>query len=279
MKEISTKRIVSRKGRDMSLFWQEYKMNVKSMVIWALCVGGICVGCLLLYGSLEDSVSEMADVFANMGAFSEALGMDKVNIGTLEGYYAVEISILFSLGGAVYSAMLGAGLVAKEEEGKTYEFLNALPLSRGKILAEKFGAFVGLSFTFHGICVCLVLLGFAWMGSMPHMESFAKYHGAAFFMCLEIGTVCFLLSVICRKRPISAAVGIAMFLYMMDICSKVVPALDKLKYFTPFSYSNAADIFSGGNTDVWLREIGVGAAVFGIALCASFVVYQKKDLM
>ena len=105
------------------------------------------------------------------------------------------------------------------------------------------------------------------------MKSFAEYHGAAFFMCLEIGTVCFLLSVICRKRPISAAVGIAMFLYMMDICSKVVPALDQ------FSYSNAADIFSGGNTDVWFREIGVGAVVFVIALCASFVVYQKKDLM
>ena len=273
------KRIVSGKGQGMSLFWQECKMNFKSMLVWALCVGGICVGCLLLYDSLEDSVSEMAGMFANMGAFSEALGMNKVNIGTLEGYYAIEISILFSLGGAVYCAMLGAGLVAKEEEGKTYEFLNALPLSRGKILAQKFGAFVGLSTAFHAICICMIMSGFAWMGSMPHMESFVKYHGATFLMCVEIGTVCFLLSVICRKKPVSAAVGIAMFLYMMDICCRVVPALDTLKYFTPFSYSNAADIFSCGNTDVWPYEIGVGAAVLGIALCASFVVYQKKDLM
>ena len=112
----------------MNLFWQECKMNFKTMLVWALCVGGMCLGCLLLYDSLGESVEEMSDMFANLGAFSEALGMDRMGIGTLEGYYAVEISILLNLGGALYGAMLGAGMTAKEEEGKTYEFLNVMPL-------------------------------------------------------------------------------------------------------------------------------------------------------
>ncbi len=254
-------------------------MNFKTMLVWALCVGGVCLGCLLLYDSLGESVEGMSDIFANMGAFSEALGMDRVSIGTLEGYYAVEISMLLSLGGALYGAMLGAGLVAKEEEGKTYEFLNAMPLGRARILAQKYGAFVALLAVFHGICICLILFGFAWMGSMPAMGNFATYHGAACLMCIEIGTICFLLSVLCRKRPVGAAVGIAVMLYMMDLMCRVVPALDKVKYLTPFCYSNAADIFSGGEKSEWLWGIGLGAVVLGAALGMSFVIYKRKDLM
>lgn len=263
----------------MSLFWQECKMNFKTMLVWALCVGGMCLGCLLLYDSLGESVEEMSDMFANLGAFSEALGMDRMGIGTLEGYYAVEISILLNLGGALYGAMLGAGMTAKEEEGKTYEFLNVMPLGRGRILAEKYAAFAVLLAVFHGICICLILCGFAWMGSMPDMRNFAEYHGAAYFMCCEIGTICFLLSVLCRKRPTGAAVGIAVIFYMMDIMCRVVPALDKIKYLTPFYYSNAADIFSGGGRSEGLPGAGAGAVVLGLTLGVSFVIYKKKDLM
>jgi len=272
---------VSEKGRSgiMVLFLQECKMNMKTMLVWAFCVGGLCLGCLLLYDSLGDSVGEMSDLFADMGAFSEALGMDRVNIGTLEGYYAVEISMLLSLGGAMYSAMLGAGLVAKEEEGKTYEFLNIHPLGRGRILCEKYGVLAAMLLVFHGICTCLILAGFAWMGGMPDRGSFVRYHGAAFFMCLEIGTVCFLCSVICRKRPVGAAVGIAVLAYMLDLVCRVVPALGKVKYLTPFYYCNAADIFSGGEESAWLCGIGIGAAILAAAFGTAYGVYRRKDLM
>jgi len=253
-------------------------MNGKILLVWALCVGGLCFGCLLLYDSLGESVGEMAELFADLGAFSQALGMDRVNIGTLEGYYAVEIAILFSLGGVMYAAMLGAGLVAKEEEGKTYEFLNALPLGRGRILGGKYGAFVALLAGFHMICICLILAGFWWMGSMPDMGSFVRYHSAAFFLCLETGTVCFLFSVLCRKKPMGAAVGLALLLYMLDLMARVVPSLEKVGQITPFSYSNAADIFSGATGEEWKYALGIGIAVLGVSLCTAFIVYRKKDL-
>lgn len=254
-------------------------MNVRTMLVWAVCVGGMCLGCLLLYDSLGDSVGEVADMFAEMGAFSEALGMDRVNIGTLEGYYAVEISILLSLGSAMYSAMLGAGLVAKEEEGKTFEFLNVFPLGRGRILGEKYAAFVAMVAALHGVCICLILSGFAWMGNMPDMGKFVGYQATAFLMCLEVGTICFLLSVLCRKKPMGVAVGIGMLLYTLDICCRVVPALDKVKFLTPFYYSNAADIFSGEMEKARWYGIGTGLAVLGVSLALSFAVYRRKDLM
>lgn len=260
----------------MHLLWQECKMNFKTLLIWSLCVGGLCLGCICLYDSVGDSVSEMSDMFADMGAFSEALGMDKVSIGTLEGYYAVEISTLLSLGGAMFAAMLGAGLVAKEEEGKTCEFLNALPLGRARIIGEKYAAIAALLAAFHVICMGLILAGFAWMGASPDMGNFARYHALAFFMCLEIGTVCFLLSALQRKKPVGAAIGFAVLLYMLDLLCRVVPALGKIKYVTPFYYSNAADIFAG--SEIPVAACGIGGAVTVMSLCLTVWVYGKKDL-
>lgn len=260
----------------MNLLRQECKMNLKTLFIWALSVGGLCLGCLLLYDSVEDSIAGMSDAFAGMGAFSEALGMDKIGIGTLEGYYAVEISILLSLGGAMYAAMLGAGMMAKEEEGHTCEFLHALPLGRNRIMGEKYGALVLLLTGFHVICVALILTGFAWMGSMPDMGYFIKYHCLVFLLCLETGTVCFLLSALQRRRPIGAAIGLTLLLYMADLLGRVVPALEKVKYITPFSYSNGADIFSGTETSV--LSCGIGIFVTLLSLFAAFYFYGKRDL-
>lgn len=260
----------------MYLLWQECKLNVKVLLIWALCLGIICFGCLLMYDSLEDSVSQMSDMYANMGSFSQALGMDKVNIGTLEGFYAIEISIMFSLGGAMFAAMLGNGMVAKEEEGHTSEFLNTLPLGRCRIIVEKYIAFVLLLIVFHLICIGFLLLGFICMGDMPDMKYFVTYHMLAFFMCLEIGTICFLISAICKKKMVGAAIGFAVICYMMDLLCRVIPTFENAKYITPFYYSNAADIFSGEMPEISMYGIGFGAVL--TALAAAFIIYNKRDL-
>lgn len=261
----------------MYLFRQEWKMNLRMLLIWAFCVGGLSLGCLCLYDSVAQSMGEMSEAFANMGAFSEALGMDKMGIGTLEGYYAVEISIMISLGGAMFAAMLGAGMVAKEEEGHTCEFLNALPISRGRIIGEKYAAMVTLLAAFHVICVGLSLAGFAWMGSTPDMGHFAGYHGAVLGMCLEIGTVCFLLSVLQSRKPLGLAIGFAVLLYMLDLLGRVVPALEKLKVLNPFSYSNGADIFSGMKSSSGAWAVGAGVTVLALGLAVW--TYRRRDLV
>lgn len=260
----------------MHLLWQEFKLNLKTMLIWALCVGFICLGCLIMYDSLGDSMNEMSDMYSNLGSFSQALGMNKVNIGTLEGYYAIEIAIILSLGSAMFTAMLGVGIVAKEEEGHTSEFLNTLPLGRYRIIAEKYGAFVLILFVFHLICIVCILSGFQWMGEMPSMKKFVTYHLLTFFMCLEIGTICFFLSSVSKKKMTGAAIALAVIFYTMDLLCRVIPSLKNAKYITPFYYSNASDIFSGETAETTPYLIGLGITL--ITLFASFVIYQKRDL-
>ena len=83
----------------MTLLKHEMKMNLKALLIWSCCIGFSCFGCLLLFGSLKDTMDQMADVYAQMGSFSAALGLDRLSISTMEGFYATEIALIFAIGG------------------------------------------------------------------------------------------------------------------------------------------------------------------------------------
>lgn len=221
----------------MTLYRHEMKMNLKSLIIWTLCVGGMCFGCILLYTSLEDSLQEIADAYANMGAMSTALGMDKMSLATLTGFYATEIAMMHGLGGAMFAAILGTGMLSKEEAGHTSEFLNVFPIGRGQIVIEKYLALLSNILLFNLVCALLYVLGFVMMG---------------------------------------AGLGLVILLFAADMMCRIIPAIENVKYLTPFYYSNGADIFTNGEIDGGMLAIGIG--MLCAAFVAAFLKYGKKDL-
>lgn len=260
----------------MTLYRHEMKMNFKSLVIWTLCVCGMCFGCILLYTSLEASIKDMADSFSNMGAMSAALGMDKMSLATLEGYYATEIAMMHGLGGAMFAAVLGTGLLAKEEAGHTSEFLNTLPVERGSIIIQKYLAFLSSVLIFNLICAGMYYLAFFLMGEGIDVKGMMLFHLASCFMQLEIGTVCFMISAFVKRNLIGAGVGITILLFAVDMMCRIVPAIKNLQYITPFYYANASDIFTAGALDGVL--LGIGTAVTLLSFAAAWIGYRRKDL-
>lgn len=260
----------------MTLLRHELKMNAKALLIWTACLGFCCFGCLLLFEGLEESMAGMADAYAQMGAFSTALGMDKINVGTMEGFYAAEVALMFAIGGAMFAAMTGAAMVSKEEEGHTSEFLSTLPFGRGQIILWKYAAAAALIVLFNLICLLWIGAGFLLAGEGVPQKEFWMYHGAQLLMQLEVGSVCFLASAFCKKKQIGAALGFAVLLYMMDLICRVVPDAAGLKYVTPYYFSNATDIFSKGRVSTGMLATGVGVTV--LCACLSAAVYCRRDL-
>ena len=52
------------------------------------------------------------NVFASMGAFTAAFGMDRLNFGSLVGFYAVECGNILGLGGAFYASLCGIHMLS-----------------------------------------------------------------------------------------------------------------------------------------------------------------------
>lgn len=260
----------------MTLWKHELKMNFKTLLIWSMSVGIICFACLLLFTGLEESMKGMAEIYGQMGAFSTALGLDKVSIDTIEGFYATEVALMFALGGAMFAAMTGAALLSKEEEAHTSEFLNTLPLGRMHIVYIKYISLISLIFLFQIICIVWILAGFWGAGEFPPMKEFLLYHVAQFLMQLEIATICFAISAWNKKRQMGLALGLALLLYMMDLMCRVLPDIENLKYVTPYYFSNAADIFTNKSLDGVM--LGICLAVISFGAVAAGAIYRKRDL-
>ena len=121
----------------MTLVKHELRQGKTSFIVWTVSVGFLLAICIFLFPEMKGQMDSVSDMFASMGSFTEAFGMDRLNFGTLIGFYAVECGNILGLGGAFYASLCAVGILSKEEKDKTAEFLLTHPVSRKRIITEK----------------------------------------------------------------------------------------------------------------------------------------------
>lgn len=260
----------------MIVLKHELRQNVKSLLIWSLTIGLICYGCILLYKGVEPQLEETAQLYANMGEITKALGMDKVSLATLDGYFATQIVMMFGLGAGMFAAMIGSAILSKEEEGHTSEFLYTLPVGRSAIVIQKYASLLAMLVLFNLLIMGLELLGIWQIDLEFSYKSFFQYHAVAILMQVEIASLTFLVSAVNTKKQTGLALGITLILYAMDMMCRVIPDIDFVRYLTPYYFANGGAVFSQEKLDPISLFISVIVIVF--SLLASLAVYQKKDL-
>lgn len=234
------------------------------------------VTCVALYPQMQSQMESVNDMFASMGAFTQAFGMDRLNFGSFIGFYSVECGNILGLGGAMFAALLGIGIIAKEESNHTAEFLYTLPLSRNTVLGSKL-----LAVLIQIIALNVLIFAFSLMSALMvdkdvDIHSLLLLHTA--FLCsqLEISAICFGASVFIRGNGLGIGLGLALLLYFMNIIANIAEPASFLKYITPFGYTEAADIVADGSLCAVKLLIGLGIALAGILL--AFRKYSSKDL-
>lgn len=259
-----------------TIYKHEVTTYLKSLLIWFICVGVMGFACILLFSNLQENMNGMAESFASMGAFSDALGMNQLSIATLPGFYAAEVGTIHGLGGAMFAAILSTTMLSKEEDGHTSEFLFSLPISRGLTLAAKWCGIMTHIFLFNLFCVGIYLLGITITGEEMPVKEFFLYHMMQLFLQLEIAALCYAISAFMKKNKPGFGLGVVLLLYAYDLIARVIPDLSDYNAASPYSYANAADLFSAGTIDT--TAFLIGAAVLLISLCIAYKVYTQKDL-
>ena len=105
----------------MTLFLHEIKRGRLALIIWTAAIAFMLAVCVVIYPEMSAQMNELGDMFSDMGAFSEAFGMDQLNFGEFMGYFGIECSNTLGLGGALFAAVLGACALSKEEKDGTAE--------------------------------------------------------------------------------------------------------------------------------------------------------------
>lgn len=260
----------------MTIVKHELGQGRRTLIIWTVAIGFLLGICVFLFPEMKGEMDDVSEIFSSMGSFTEAFGMDRLNFGTLIGFYAVECGNILGLGGAFFAALLAVGIIAKEEKEHTAEFLLTHPVSRRRVVTEKLAAVLLQIIILNAIIFGVSVISVAMIGEEILWKEIGMLHLAYFLLQLELAGICFGISAFLRRGSLSIGLGIAAMMYFLNLIANISEGAEFLKYITPFGYAEGADIVTNGSLDAGLVLIGMLYMVIGIA--AAYWEYGRKDI-
>ena len=260
----------------MTILKAELRRGAKALILWTVVIGFLLGICILIYPEMESQMNEISGMFSEIGSFSAAFGMDRVNFGEFMGFFAVECGNVLGLGGALFGALLGIGALAGEEKEGTAEFLLTHPVSRRSVLLQKLGAVLLQILILNGAVLGISLVSALLVGEAPEGKTFVLLFLAYLILQMEIASICFGISAFLSRGGQGLGLGIAALAYFLNIIANLTEDAGFLKYITPFGYAEGADIVAEGSLNSGYLAAGIALALLGIG--AAFVWYQRKDI-
>ena len=90
----------------MTILLHELKQNRVSFLVWTAAIGFLLAICVFMFPEMEGEMEGVTDMFASMGSFTAAFGMDRLDFGSFIGFYAVECGNILGLGGEFFYALI-----------------------------------------------------------------------------------------------------------------------------------------------------------------------------
>ncbi|TXI87506.1 MAG: ABC transporter permease [Chryseobacterium sp.] len=262
----------------MNIYWQELKFYRRSMIIWIISLCAVALLFLSMYSSLSGQIEQFRAVISNYPkALLAAINFRFEIFYSIYGFLSYIMTFVW-LAGAIQATNLGISVLSKEVSGKTADFLLSKPVSRNKMLLQKFLA------VFTVILVTnIVFTAFNLIGSRLFSPSTFNFKLCLlisltlFFVQMFFLAIGYLLGAVVPKikTVISYSLPIVFGLFILSSFSGI---LDKPEtfYFTPFKYFDATYIFRTGHYEYKYLWVLLSLVVF--CMFVSFVFYNRKDI-
>ncbi len=259
-----------------TIFRFELRRGRTTTIIFTAICTGLLIFVMALYPLMKDMLSEMTDTMADMGAFSEAFSMDELNYGSAQDYFATEGGMALTLCGAILASFLGGGMLGREESEHTGEWLLTHPVSRRRIFLGKFLAMAVLLLVLNLVCGVLTGLSFPIIGEPLNLKTFSLFFIAQYIMQMEMGCIALLLSASMRRSAGPLGLGLSLVLYFVSLIAAAFDEVKFITYITPFTYADAASIFTEGSLD--MLRVGIGMGIMLLCALAACTKWNKKDI-
>lgn len=254
----------------MVLFWHELRRGRVSLAIWACAVSGLLGVCVLIYPEMAAQMEGVGALFADMGAFSTAFGMDRISFGSFPGYFAVECGNVLGLGGALFAALTGVSALP----GAEGEFWLAHPVSRLRVAVQTLCAVLARLLLFTVCAAAVAALCIAAIGQRPPAGDLLLLFLAYFLLQVHIAVLGFSLSAF--QKNTGAGLGLAVLLYFLNLLANLTQKASFLKYLTPFAWAEGADILTQHALSGRYLAAGFGLALAALLLGVAH--FCRKDI-
>ena len=260
---------------------REMKVNFRGFVIWTSILVILFGAVFLIYPSIitsdgMESLNEMLKVFPE--DLLRAFNMDISSIDSAFGWIKTEGFVFVLLITGIYSGILGSGILLKEENDKTIEYLNSLPVKRTQIVINKVA--VGLVYIFLVIIVLGVFnyVGLTWSGDFDK-KSYLLLSVTPIFSSIVFFSFCLFLSTFTHKtkNTIGISLGIVFVSYFLNVISELSKETEVLKYVSAFTLADIRNVIVDVKINPYLVIVAFGLTILFIGL--TVVRYKKKELV
>jgi len=264
----------------MPIYLREISSNKKSFFIWLTVLIALNLTVFSVYPSVASQAENIELLMKSYPeTFIKVFGVDRLDLTKILHFFGMEVFLFITLLGSIYSMILGSGIISKEEDDKTIEFLLAKPASRGKIITSKALSVLSYILFFNmGLFAADLGLMEAFKSNEFNMKIYLLLSLGAFLMHLTFAAAGLLISVfITRARALmSVSLGVVIGTYFLGIISSLSDRFDILKYISPFEYVNAADIINSAGIDY--KYIIIMISIICLSVAGTYIFYRKKDI-
>ena len=252
-------------------------MNRIALAIWSVAIAFMIGVCVIIYPEMATQMDGLTDMFSEMGAFTDAFGMDQLNFGEFMGYFGIECGNTLGLGGAMFAAIVGATALAGEEKERTAEFLLTHPVSRARIVTEKLISACVRVLILNVAAIAVSCLCIFAIDADADASVLALIFLSYIILQLQITAVTFGISAFLRRGELGLGLGLVFGTYLLNILANLTEDLKLLKFITPFSYTDGAYIVPNGALEV--KYLATGLAFTALGIIAAYLKYTKQDIL
>ncbi|MFI5808542.1 ABC transporter permease subunit [Streptomyces sp. NPDC051561] len=240
----------------------------RSLLGWALATAVIGMGYASTYPSQKDNTASLPE------ALREAMHVDASAAGYLN---ASVFGLILPLLAVVYGIATGSRAIAGDEESGQLDLLLAHPLTRTRLVLQRFAALATGAFAI-SVLVWLALLAVrdsAQLTSVSPLEFLAQCLNLA-LLAITFGALALGIGAAVGRRAVvlAACAGIGVLTYAAHTFAGQLDA-DWLARLSPFHYYLGGEPLRNG---IQWADAGVLAAVTACLLAAGLLRFNRRDL-
>ncbi|HYF76747.1 MAG TPA: ABC transporter permease subunit [Symbiobacteriaceae bacterium] len=267
----------------MTLFRQHAKSEAISTLVWAAILGVIGFVTTYIYDvmSTSGSIAQMEKAMANaQGVVKGLIGMDGGTFGSLDGWIqGYVLGSWITLPYVIFTALFVAGMITREMDRRTIEFVLSLPVSRTQVLLSRFGVLAGSLTVLHLASYVGMAAGVMALGQEGHFGRYALAVLSSLLLFLFLGALMLLVSLFIDDYGpgTGTMLGIGLGLNFFHIATADATGVVKsLRNWLPFGLHDVNAIVSRGEVPwVDMLILGGGALLF---LVLAIRVFQRKQI-
>jgi ABC-2 type transport system permease protein len=261
-----------------SVFAKTLRDNRKSLFWWTFAILVFTLVNMVFYPDFKDQTG-FNDLLNGSGSDAlKAVAPNVTSFTTPEGFlnsqmYALMAPVLL----LIYAATQATGAIAGEEGNKTLPLLLANPISRERIIIQKFAAIaVGIAVLVLGMLAVVAAFG----PSFDLHFAFGKLvavHLSLFCLALTFAAFALLIGSATGNRSLAGGVtgAVAVATYLLYTLGPLAKAVEPYHVVSPFYYYFENDPLTNG---VDVANIGImlatAAVLFGLAILA----FHRRDI-